>query len=33
MDDDVARLSAAGFRDVRVERHPDTARAMVRPRA
>jgi hypothetical protein len=29
LDDYVARLSAAGFRDVRVERHPDTARAMV----
>lgn len=29
LDDYVARLSAAGFRDVRVERHPDAARAMV----
>lgn len=29
LDDYVARLTQAGFREVRVERHPDAARAMV----
>jgi arsenite methyltransferase len=29
LDDYIARLKQAGFRDVRVERHPDAARAMV----